>query len=248
MLGQHISQEFDDELNAIRDKVLHMGGLVEQQLTGGMRALVERDGRLGNRIVSGDAAINTLEIEIDEECTRLIARRQPAASDLRVMVTMIKTITDLERIGDESGKLGRFAVELAENGGEIDRTMLYAVQNLGDHVGRMLHSSLDVLARMDAEGALEVANEESKIDYEYDAAIRQLVTYMMEDPRSIGSVLSLLWCARAMERVADHSRNICEYVVYMVKGTDIRHSDLDEASRELHQGDSDSDEQSSSDG
>jgi phosphate transport system protein len=232
-LGQHISQEFDEELDSIRNKVLTMGGLVEKQLADGLKALLTGDSQLGDNVVEGDFKVNSMEVEIDEECTQVIARRQPTASDLRIVVTIIKTITDLERVGDEADKLGRFAAEIAREGGLRNPGMLTSVQNLGDHVRRMLHDTLDVFARMDVQAALRVAEEEAKIDQEYDGVVRQLITHMMEDPRSIRGVLSVLWCARALERVADHARNMCEYVVYMVEGKDIRHTSLEKATRDI---------------
>lgn len=228
----HISTRYDQELEAVRQRLLAMGGLVEHQLDEGLNALVARDQARGEAMVRRDTEVNDLEVEIDEECTLIIARRQPAAGDLRVVVGMLKSITDLERIGDEACKLGKAA---ADRVGEqpLDRALGHGLRGLGAHVQSMLHDALDAFARLDAEAALRIAREESRVDDEYDALMRQFVTYMMEDPRTIQRVLGVTWSARALERIADHSRNLCEYVVYMVEGADIRHASPADAARAL---------------
>lgn len=223
-LDQHISRRFNEELEALRARVLDMGGLVEQQVIEGTQALVENDSQLGQQVVDRDSQVNALEVEIDETCVEIIARRQPTASDLRLIVSIIKTITDLERIGDQAEKLGAFAIHLNDENVSADRYI--NLDNISKLATRVLHKSLDAFARLDVDAALKAARKDKKVDREYDFILRQLMTYMMEDPREIKNVMRVLWAARALERVGDHAKNISEYVVYLVKGKDIRHTEL----------------------
>jgi phosphate transport system protein len=225
-LGQHISQQFDEELEDIRNRVMAMGGLVEQQLSDAVRALSDIDAELAEVVITNDYKINAMEVAIDEECVQILARRQPAAGDLRLVIAVIKTITDLERIGDEAERVGRMALHFAETGGESK--MLVGMSHLGEHVRSMLHDALDAFARMDTDAAVAVAKQDAKADREYESILRELMTYMMEDSRSIPNVVDVMWSARALERIGDRSKNICEYVIYLVQGRDVRHVSLDQ--------------------
>jgi phosphate transport system protein len=229
--SQHISKQFDNELEHIRTRVLSMGGLVEQQLTNALRALTEANIELGQTVIDEEVKVNTLEVAIDEECTRILARRQPAAGDLRLLVAVAKTITDLERVGDEAEKIAKMAIDLAEKQGP--RSYYIGINAMGNHVRKMLHGALDAFARMDSKAAVEVASKEPESDEQYVAILRQLITYMMEDPRSISSSIDAVWVARAMERIGDHARNICESVIYFVEGKDVRHISIEQMEREV---------------
>ena len=227
----HISRQYNVELEEIRSRVLQMGGLVEQQIEQALNALVKGDAALGDTVIGDDTKVNQLEVTIDEECNQIIARRQPAAGDLRLVVAVIKTITDLERVGDEAEKIARMAVRLA--GEERPKNNYAEIQVLGLHVRQMVHDALDSFARVDIEAALRVAREDQKVDQQYEAVMRQMITFMMEDPRTISRMLNVIWAARALERIGDHARNICEYIIYLVKGKDVRHTRLDQVEREI---------------
>ena len=229
-IGHHISQQFNEELEDVRNRVLAMGGLVEQQLEGAIDALMNNDVEQADQVIKNDYKVNAMEVSIDEECSRILARRQPAASDLRLIMAVIKTITDLERIGDQAERIGRMAKRLTEAHSE---TQAYApVRHLGERVRTMLHATLDSFARMDPEAAVAVAREDISVDKDYDGLMRQLITHMMEDPRTITWVLDVMWSARALERIGDHARNICEYVIYLVMGKDVRHTSIEHMEQE----------------
>ncbi len=232
--GHHISRQFNEELQNIHHQVLNMGGLVQQQLSEALAALVRNDGDRGEMVIQRDYQVNAMEVAIDEACTQILARRQPAASDLRLIIAVIKTITDLERIGDEAERIARMAVHKSGEGYLLK--YFVDVNHLGDQVKNMLHNALDTFARMDVKTAMEVIHEDVRVDQEYDSIIRQLVTYMMQDPRSIPTALDIMWSARSLERIGDRSRNICEYVMYFVKGKDIRHISLQKLQEELSLG------------
>ncbi|CAH0541069.1 phosphate signaling complex protein PhoU [Vibrio marisflavi] len=218
--GRHISGQFNVELESIRTHVLTMGGLVEQQLAFAMQALHKEDIELARKVVKDDHKVNAMEVFIDEACTRIIAKRQPTAKDLRLIMAIIKTITDLERIGDVATKIAHIALESQT---AQERTFQASLEPLCRQAIAMLHQVLDAFARMDVEAAKEVYKFDDKIDEEYEAVIRQLITYMTDNPADIPSVLQVMWSAKAIERVGDRCQNICEYIIYFVKGKDIRH-------------------------
>jgi phosphate transport system protein len=225
----HISQQFDIELRELRNQVLSMGGMVEEQLANALTAFTTNNAELGEQVYASDYKVNALEVAIDEHSTHILVRRQPTASDLRLVMAVVKTITDLERIGDEAKRIAHLSIQ----GNEDMRTKYcVAINHLGEHVQRMLHGTLDSFARLDVDTALKILHEDVKVDYEYESLSRQLITYMMEDPRAIPVALNIMWSARALERIADHSCNVCEYVIYLVRGKDIRHTSLEQVDQQ----------------
>ena len=223
-ISDHISHRYNDELEDLRNQVMEMGGLVERQLQDGLKALRKSDMTLAEKVASADDEVNAKEIQIDKRCTQILVRRQPAASDLRLVLAIIKTINDLERVGDEAEKLGRYAIHLHSKNAHIgDFT---EIKHLGKHVRTMLSKTLDAFIRMDVQSAIATIQSDDEINEEFDAIMRQLTSKMMEDPRAIKETLRVLWAARALERIGDHAKNICEYVVYLVKGEDVRHTNL----------------------
>jgi phosphate transport system protein len=230
-ISHHTSRRYNEDLERVRAKVLAMGGFVEEQLSHALTALVQGDSALGQSVASQDYKVNGMEVSIDEECSRILATRAPAAGDLRMVVATIKTITDLERIGDECERIGTIASRLANIERPADRYR--EVKHLGRTVQLMVHNMLDACARLDANLALETARNDRIVDEEYESIQRQCITFMMEDPRTIRRALDVMWVVRSLERIGDHAKNICEYIIYMVHGKDIRHVSLERVAEEL---------------
>jgi phosphate transport system protein len=231
-LGHHISSRYNADLERLRSSVLEMGGMVEQQLTQAIRGITEPDARLIVEVAQEELRINQLERSIDEDCSRILATRAPTASDLRLIITILKTITDLERIGDEGEKVAAIAARLATR--ERPANRYRELRNLGEVVRDMLHDTLDAFARLDTELALAVVRRDRIVDEEYEAIHRQSITFMMEDPRSIRRALDVMWVVRSLERIGDHAKNVCEYLIYLVHGKDVRHTRIEEIEKELH--------------
>lgn len=231
VLNHHISSQFNEDLQAVNTKFMTMGGLVEQQVTNAIHALLDTDVNMALEVQFKDNAVNKLESEIDEALTLILARRHPAASDLRMVIAMSKANTDLERIGDEAAKIARIAQNLCEEGGSPRGYM--ETRHIGNQVRVMIHEALDAFARLDIDQALHVLLADADIDREYQSATRTLMTYMIEDPRHISSVINVLWVLRSLERIGDHARNISEQVIYMVKGLDVRHASLEEIEQKV---------------
>ncbi len=226
LTGDHISQEFNSELGGLRRQLLAMGGMVEQQISDALKALRDGDSALAEKLDASDQEINRIEIALDEAGSHILARRQPAASDLRLILAILKASTDLERAGDEASKIGRLFLLMPVQ--DRDPANFHELIRLGEAARGLLHGALDAFARVDANAAVSILREDYRIDRDYESFIRQSITYMMEDPRTIRRVFSCISIGRSMERIGDHAKNLCEYVVYLASGKDVRHVRLDE--------------------
>ncbi len=231
MQSEHTYKQYDSELEAVRAKVLKMGGLVEQQIVSALESLVNVNPKLAAEVMQADHLVNALEVQLDEDCSHIIVRRQPTAGDLRMIMMVVKTITDLERIGDEASKIARVAQKIYESD-RMYKTRFTEINSMVQLVRQMLRTSLDAFARLDVTKTAEVARQDEQVDEQFRAAMRQLVTFMLEDPRTISMSLEVLFVAKAIERIGDHAKNIAEYVIYMVKGKDVRHTTIEEMERE----------------
>jgi len=233
--SQHISQQFEQELQDIRSRVLAMGGLVEQQMTNALKALKRADVDLARTVMEEDNLVNDFEMKIDEECIQIIALRQPTARDLRLVTVILKVITDLERIGDEAYNIAQKTLNITTN--DHSKKNYSELSKLGNHSRGLLRDALDAFARMDVDAALNVAREAQASDADYESFMRTMLTYMMEDPRTISRVLDLMWSARALERITAHTHNLCEYVIYLVEGKDVRHLSVEKMEQLLDRDD-----------
>jgi phosphate transport system protein len=231
-MSEHLSKQFDSDLDALRAHVTRMGGMVEEQVRATLHAFAERDRELIETVIARDQGIDEMEVAIDDSCIHLIARRQPTAIDLRMVMGVGKAVTDLERIGDEAKKIAKTMRKILERGMSDCLTQLVEVRHMGDQTARMLHEVLDAFVRLDTEAAARIVREDKEIDQHFRSIVRQLVTFMMEDPRTITTALDVIFIAKSVERIGDHCKNIAEDIIYIARGRDVRHIGLEALERE----------------
>jgi phosphate transport system protein len=228
MSEKHLSTQFDAELSGISTRVLEMGGMVESQVARAVYALTHFSGEVATEVLATEAKVNTMEVEIDRDLSSIIARRQPTARDLRLLIAISKTIANLERVGDEAARVARTVLRLVNAG--VSSRLRLPVTDLAhesDLAIALLRKALDAFARLDVDKAIEVLRQDDQIDQEFEGLMRKLITFMMEDPRTISSSIDLVFVAKAIERVGDHAKNLAEQIIYIVKGTDVRHNPLE---------------------
>jgi phosphate transport system protein len=227
MSDKHLSTQFDSELSGISNRVLEMGGLVESQVAQALYALTQFSGETASQVLQQEERVNQMEVEIDRDLSAIIARRQPTARDLRLLIAVSKTIANLERVGDEAARIARTVQRLINTG--VSSRLRLPVADLqfeADLAIAQLRKALDAFARLDTARALEVLKQDDQIDQEFEGLMRKLITFMMEDPRTISSSIDLVFVAKAIERVGDHAKNLAEAIIYVVKGTDVRHTSM----------------------
>ena len=227
MSDKHLSTQFDSELSDVSSRVLEIGGMVEAQLADAINALLNGSVAAADRAMASGSRVNALEMEIDSEITSIIARRQPAARDLRLLIAISKATANLERVGDEAEKIARMMKTIINNG-HVNRVPSAELRVEADLAAALLRKSLDGFARLDTNLAVSILKDDDLIDIEFNGFVRKLITYLMEDPRKISTSLELLFVAKALERIGDHAKNIAEFTIYIVKGADVRHTSLDE--------------------
>ena len=232
MAAEHIYKQYDTDLEAIRSKVLEMGGIVEEQLADSIAALINIDGKLADSVIKKDNRVNALESEIDEDCSLIIAKRSPAARDLRNVLMMLKIITDLERIGDESTKIAKACHRIYDEN-RMSKPRTKEIESIFESLRFMLRTALNSFARLDVSETIDVLEKDKEVDDEYRSFMRQLLTYMLEDPRTISISLELMFIAKSLERIGDDTKNISQTVIYTVKGKDVRHATIKEIKAEL---------------
>ncbi|MCX7234266.1 MAG: phosphate signaling complex protein PhoU [Burkholderiales bacterium] len=227
MPDKHLSTQFDAELSAVSSRVMELGGLVESQIRQAIYALSKFSVEVANQVTAAEAKVNAMEMEIDRELSSIIARRQPTARDLRLLIAISKTTANLERVGDEAEKIARMVRSIIGSGAPRSLPSL-ELRVASDLASGLLHKALDAFARLDTQAALAILKEDDLIDQEFDGFVRKLITYMMEDPRMISPSLDLLFLAKSIERIGDHSKNIAEFIIYVVKGADVRHTSMEQ--------------------
>ena len=231
MVADHTVKSFDDELKRLNQVISQMGGLVEAQIRAAIDAFSSGNQELIDQVIANEPKVNGCEVNIDNDCSHIIVKRQPAASDLRLIMAISKTVTDLERVGDEAEKIARMSRQIHERG-HADLHRFATIRHAADIAVSMLRQALDAFARLDTSEAAGIIRQDVAIDTEFRSILRQLITFMMEDPRTISTALEIVWIAKAIERIGDHAKNIAEDVIYIVKGTDVRHTTADVVERE----------------
>lgn len=233
-IDKHISRQFNADLEHLREHLLEMGGLVEEQVADAVKAIESADSALAEKVLRTEDEIDRREVALDEECTLVLARRQPAASDLRLVLMVTKANRDLERMGDEADKVARMAIALNDSSTSSNSPRGFVeLRHIANSVQALVNQSLDAFARFDVQTAVEVVKGDKQVDRDYGSAMRELATYMMEDPRSISRVMNIIWALRSLERIGDHARNIAEHVIYLVHGMDVRHTSVGDIEAQL---------------